>query len=74
MTPTLAHYERWAKYRAPRHDPADILRSGRSIHVHFYTPDSMRNTLLRMHKQLGFSRYSITSEKNHKDFFVVLEK
>jgi len=74
MTPTLAHYQRWAKYRAPRTDPADILRSGRSIHVHFYTPDSMDTILLRMHKQLGFSRYSITSEKNHKDFFVVLEK
>ena len=74
MTPTLAHYQRWAKYRAPNSDPAEILNSGRSIHVHFYTPESMVNVLKKMHKELGFRKYSVTSEHNHKDFFVVLEK
>ncbi|MEO5861668.1 MAG: methyltransferase domain-containing protein [Burkholderiales bacterium] len=74
MKPTLAHYQRWAKHRAPNIDPAEILKSGRSIHVHFYTPDSMADALRLMHKALGFRKYSVTSEANHKDFFVVLKK
>ena len=74
MTPTLAHYQRWAAYRAPNTNPAEILKSGRSIHVHFYTPISMDDILRKMHKELGFRKYAVTSEHNHKDFFVVLEK
>jgi SAM-dependent methyltransferase len=74
MVPTLAHYERWAKFRAPKSNPADILASGRSIHVHFYTPESMADILERTHRKLGFRRFSVTSEPNHKDFFVLLEK
>jgi SAM-dependent methyltransferase len=74
MTPTLAHYERWAAHRAPNIDPAEILKSGRSIHVHFYTPKSMTCILRKMHKELGFRKYLVKSEHNHKDFFVLLEK
>ena len=74
MTPTLAHYERWAHLRAPNSDPAEILKSGRSIHVHFYTPESMASALRQNYKSLGFKKFAVTSEANHKDFFVVLEK
>lgn len=74
MSPTLAHYQRWAKYRAPSADPAEIMRSGRSIHVHFYTPKSMEAVLKQMHRKLGYRTYAITKELNHKDFFVLLEK
>ena len=74
MSPTLAHYQRWAKYRAPSADPAEIMRSGRSIHVHFYTPKSMEAVLKQMHRKLGYRTYTITKEPNHKDFFVLLEK
>jgi len=74
MDPVLAHYQRWAKHRAPGVDPGEILESGRSIHVHFYTPKSMREILGLMYKELGYRKYSVKSEHNHKDFFVILEK
>ena len=74
MTPTLAHYQRWAKLRAPNADPAEIMKSGRSIHVHFYTPKSIADVLRQSHKALGFRKYTVISEHNHKDFFVLLEK
>jgi SAM-dependent methyltransferase len=74
MSPTLSHYGRWARHRAPNTDPGEILNSGRSIHVHFYTPESMQCILEKAHKQLGFQRFSVTREHNHKDFFVLLEK
>lgn len=74
MTPSLEHYQRWAKYRMINIEPIDVFKSGRSIHVHFYTPKSMNDILEKTHKELGFRKYSITSEYNHKDFFVVLEK
>lgn len=74
MNPTLYHYQRWAKHRAPKADPSEILQSGRSIHVHFYTPDSMTDVLSKMYKRLGFRKFNVVSEQNHKDFFVLLEK
>lgn len=74
MTPTLEHYQRWGKYRMNNIDSADVFKSGRSIHIHFYTPKSMNDILEKIHKELGFRKYSVTSEHNHKDFFVVLEK
>lgn len=74
MEPTLAHYQRWAKYRAPNTDPAEILKSGRSIHVHFYTPKSMYEILHKTYQKLGFRKYSVISEHNHKDFFILITK
>ncbi len=74
MIPTLDHYRRWAKHRAPNMDPAEIFASGRSIHVHFYTPHSITSVLMKMHKELGFRKFKVISEHNHKDFFVLLEK
>ena len=74
MTPTLAHYQRWARHRVPSADPAEIMRSGRSIHVHFYTPLSMEAVLKRMHGEIGYRTYAVTWEPNHKDFFVLLVK
>jgi SAM-dependent methyltransferase len=74
MSPTLSHYGRWARHRAPNTDPQEILDSGRSIHVHFYTPESMERILEKMHGKLGFRRFTVTGEHNHKDFFILLEK
>ena len=74
MIPTLDHYRRWARHRAPDMDPAEIFASGRSIHVHFYTPYSMSSLLRKMHKVLGFRQFKVISENNHKDFFVLLKK
>lgn len=72
--PTLAHYQRWSQYRMPHSNALDLMEAGRSIHVHFYTPNSMQEILKKMSKNIGFSDYSIISEHNHKDFFVILRK
>lgn len=74
MDVKLRHYERWATHRLPGHSAEEIMASGRSIHVHFYTPKTMRNILQRFHKDAGFRDFSVVSSQNHKDFFVVLEK
>jgi SAM-dependent methyltransferase len=74
MAVKLRHYERWAEHRAPGREPADILASGRSIHVHFYTPASMRQILDRHARSLGYRTFEVTSSPNHKDFFVLLRK
>lgn len=74
MEPTLEHYRRWCRVRAPASDPAEVLASGRSIHVHFYSPASMQAILQARCRDLGYRRCSVTSSPNHKDFFLLLEK
>ena len=70
----LHHYERWAKHRAPDTPASEILKSGRSIHAHFYTPESMEQILAVTHRQAGFRKFRVISSPNHKDFFVLLTK
>ena len=74
MAPSLAHYARWNRYRMPKDSPEAIMASGRSIHVHFYTADSMRRILAATHERIGFSKFEVISAANHKDFFLVLQK
>lgn len=74
MHASLKHYERWAKKRMPNIDPQTLLESRRSIHVHFYTPDSMSEIMRKWHKQLGFSSFQLMSKQNHKDFYLILTK
>lgn len=72
MTPELRHYERWNRHRMTGNTAQEIYVSGRSIHVHFYTAESMRRILEASHRELGFSRFEVISNANHKDFFLVL--
>lgn len=74
MTPTLEHYRRWCAVRAPASDPAQVLAAGRSIHVHFYTPETMRALLRQWAGKLGFASSEVFSNPNHKDFHVLLRK
>jgi SAM-dependent methyltransferase len=74
MEVQLCHYQRWAKHRAPAASAESILTSGRSIHAHFYTPQSMNYILSAMYKQIGFRKFRVISNPNHKDFFVLLTK
>ncbi|MFO6418779.1 methyltransferase domain-containing protein [Hylemonella sp. W303a] len=74
MTPTLDHYRRWCNVRAPKTDPAEVLARGRSIHVHFYTPETMQTVLQARYRELGYRTCTVTSSPNHKDFFVLLAK
>jgi hypothetical protein len=74
MQVTNEHFKRWGQVRMPKVSVEELKASGRSIHVHFYTPSSMANLLGQTASQLGFERFSITNQPNHKDFFLVLEK
>jgi hypothetical protein len=74
MLVTTEHFKRWGEIRMPKVSVEELAASGRSIHVHFYTPSSMANLLGQTAAQVGFQRFSITSQPNHKDFFLILEK
>jgi SAM-dependent methyltransferase len=74
MQVTIEHYRRWGKIQMPGSTAEALMESGRSIHVHFYTPAFMANLLAQTVARLGFQRFTVTSQPNHKDFHVVLEK
>lgn len=74
MSPSLEHYKRWADKRMPGLDPKKIMLSGRSIHVHFYSPESIKIILSKFYRELGFKKFSVISEYNHKDFHICLQK
>ena len=74
MEVKLRHYARWSEHRLPGVPAEEILASGRSIHVHFYTPRSMQAILERFHSEIGFRKFQVISSENHKDFFVLLRK
>lgn len=70
----LRHYERWLPHRMPKASAQELMDSGRSIHAHFYTPDSMEAILRATYARLGFSSSEVTASANHKDFFITLVK
>jgi len=74
MEVTPEHFRRWGQIQMPKSTVEELMKSGRSIHVHFYNPASMADLLAQTAAQLGFQRFSITNQPNHKDFFVILEK
>ena len=74
MEVSVDHFRRWGRIQMPKSTVEELMASGRSIHVHFYTPATMADLLAQTAAQLGFQRFSITNQPNHKDFFVVLEK
>jgi len=74
MQPQLMHYRRWAAVRAPGKDPAWYWQSKRSIHVHFYTGDSMRALLEVAVAKIGFAWFQVWHTPNHKDFYFAIGK
>lgn len=72
MSPTLSHYERWAKFRAPGKDPREFMEAGRSIHVHFYSHNNMSSLLQYCVERIGFKWFNIRYTPNHKDFYFIL--
>lgn len=74
MEVRLHHYERWTAHRAPDKQATEVLATGRSIHVHFYTPSSMRSLLRDNCAAMGFKSSEVIATPNHKDFFIVLKK
>lgn len=69
--PTLAHYERYGMLRG-RQDADALMRSKTSIHVHFYTAQSMAQLLRECVRKFRFSAYALDYSPNHKDFHFCL--
>jgi SAM-dependent methyltransferase len=74
MSPSLSHYQRWVKARQLKTDPGELLRSGRSIHIHFYTHSNMAELLRWAVDHLGFGYFHIRHTPNAKDFHFLLAK
>jgi SAM-dependent methyltransferase len=74
MFPSLNHYQRWVTGRQLRTDPGELLQSGRSIHVHFYTNRNMAELLQWAVDHLGFDYFHIRHTPNAKDFHLLLAK
>lgn len=74
FAPSLAHYARWAAKRAPGKDPAEFLRAGRSIHVHYYSKRNMEELLRYAVEKLRYADFRMWYSPNHKDFFFLLRK
>jgi SAM-dependent methyltransferase len=74
MEPAVSHYERWVRGRQLKSDPAEMLASGRSIHVHFYTHSNMAELLQWAVDHLGFHYFHLRHTPNAKDFYFVLAK
>ena len=74
MAPSLQHYERWVRGRQLKTDPAKLLQSGRSIHVHFYTHSNMAELLQWAVEHLGFAYFHLRHTQNAKDFYFLLAK
>jgi SAM-dependent methyltransferase len=74
MRPQLHHYRRWAAARAPGKDAMEFLKANRSIHVHFYTADTMRQLLQQAVARLGYRWFRVWHTPNHKDFYFAVAK
>lgn len=74
MEVTREHFAKWGSVQMPNTPVEEIMESGRSIHVHFYTPANTAELLGQTSAQLGYRRFTVTNSPNHKDFFIVLEK
>ncbi len=71
--PTLDHYIRWARFRAPKSDPAELMKIKRSIHVHFYDRKNIEQLLQLAVDRLGYASFEIEFVPNHKDMHFVLK-
>ena len=73
IAPTRKHYARWADMKNQASNVDKLISQGVSIHVHFYTPQSMALLLEKCVREYGFNCYSILHRQNHKDFYFILQ-
>jgi SAM-dependent methyltransferase len=71
--PTEAHYERYVRKTVRGADAGLWMREKRSIHVHFYTPETMDVLLRHACEILDYSSFEIVSVPNNKDFHFSLQ-
>lgn len=74
IEPTLEHYLRWARHRAPEKDAAQLKADRRSIHVHFFTNRNMAELLQYAVDHLDFGWFHLRHTPNHKDFHFILAR
>lgn len=74
MAPEPRHYHRWASLKEGRVKQVDaFIKEGVSIHVHYYTPQSMSQLLEECVIKHGFNAFQVIHSQNHKDFHFVLQ-
>ncbi|MDD2759960.1 MAG: methyltransferase domain-containing protein [Methylomonas sp.] len=73
VAPTRQHYLRWAEMKNQASRVDELISHGVSIHVHFYTAQSMALLLDKCINEHGFQSYSIQHRQNHKDFYFTLQ-
>jgi SAM-dependent methyltransferase len=74
FSPSVEHYARWAEKRAPGKDPVELLHSGLSIHVHFYTRSNIEEVLRYAVGRIGYSESKLWHSRNSKDFHFLLRR
>ena len=74
MSPSRAHYDRFAESRRKPRLAEQLWAEKRSIHVHFYSRESMAELLEEAVRTLGYRSFALRHTPNHKDFHFVLAK
>jgi Methylase involved in ubiquinone/menaquinone biosynthesis len=74
FSPSISHYERYARARKLAGNGQNLFDSKSSIHMHYYSNENMR-ALLEYSRTLNlFEQYSILHSENAKDFHVIVSK
>ena len=71
-SPNIGHYQRFAAIRGKSGSGERLMEEGKSIHVHFYDEQGIRNLLEECVTSFGFSSYEVIFSPNHKDFYYAL--
>lgn len=67
-------YERWCKFTNPKQKVETLIATGYSIHVSFFTPETLRPLLEELKRRGVIDHFSILAGRNHKDFGFLARK
>ena len=70
----MSKYERWCALTNPKHNAEKLIATGYSIHVNFFTPETLRPLLAEFKRRGIVDHFSIQSARNHKDFGFLVRK
>jgi SAM-dependent methyltransferase len=73
--PSIIHYDYFLAIRKNVKDNAKaLMEKGRSIHVHYYDNQNISIIMNEAKKRFNINGYSIVHTRNHKDFYLIIEK
>lgn len=74
FAPTEHMYERWCRYTQPKNTPESLRARDYSIHVNYYTPESLRLLFDLFAEIQGVAGMHLRSVRNGKDFAFLIAK